>query len=293
MSKISDRVKRRDDIHRLKTRPFTLETLAEFRIKRALMAEIDRSRGLAGKDISSFRIFDLGCGTAQTIAYLRALGYDAWGGEASRQQFDLARRGLEGVGLDPSATVLLDLSSGKYPIPDQYFDFVYSDNVLEHVENLESFVQEADRLTRTGGWGIHIFPSRWRLIEAHVRVPFVHWTRNSSVRLALIRLSIAMGMDPLWVKTKTMSPREAAQTYLRYLNDHTFYRPLSEIRVAFRRAGLGCDTRPTRDTISQKRFLAPLFRIPGLPKLAEFISVQFHTTILRTEKINNLPHKKV
>ena len=194
MSKISDRVKRRDDIHRLKTRPFTLETLAEFRIKRALMAEIDRSRGLAGKDISSFRIFDLGCGAAQTIAYLRALGYDAWGGEASHQQFDLARRGLEGIGLDPSEIVLLDLSSGKYPIPDQYFDFVYSDNVLEHVENLESFVQEADRLTRTGGWGIHIFPSRWRLIEAHVRVPFVHWTRNSSVRLALIRLSIAMGI---------------------------------------------------------------------------------------------------
>ncbi|MCZ6680587.1 MAG: class I SAM-dependent methyltransferase [Candidatus Poribacteria bacterium] len=285
-------MKRRDDIHRLKTRPFTAETLKEFRVKQALRAEIDRSRRLARKDISSFRIFDVGCGAAQTIAYLRALGYDAWGGEASPQQFDLARQGLEGIGLDPSVVVLLDLSSGKYPVSDRSFDFVYSDNVLEHVENLESFVQEVDRLTRTGGRGIHIFPSRLKLIEAHVRMPFVHWTLNSSVRLALIRLSIAMGMDPLWKKTETMCPREAAKTYLQYLNDHTFYRPLSEIRLAFRRVGLGCDTRPTRDTIAQKPFLAPLFRIPVLPKLAEYLSVRFHTTILRTEKINNQPNNK-
>ena len=61
------------------------------------------------------------------------------------------------------------------PFPDDAFDVVHSNAVIEHVgdrERQEAFVREALRVGRS------VFvttPNRWFPIEVHTRLPLVHW----------------------------------------------------------------------------------------------------------------------
>jgi SAM-dependent methyltransferase len=61
------------------------------------------------------------------------------------------------------------------PFPDQSFDIVHANAVIEHVggrERQQQFVSEALRVGR------HVFittPNRWFPIEVHTRLPLVHW----------------------------------------------------------------------------------------------------------------------
>jgi SAM-dependent methyltransferase len=61
------------------------------------------------------------------------------------------------------------------PFPDQSFDVVFSNAVIEHVGNIDRqrlFVAEALRVGR------RVFlttPNRWFPIEVHTRLPLVHW----------------------------------------------------------------------------------------------------------------------
>ena len=61
------------------------------------------------------------------------------------------------------------------PFPDDAFDVVHSNAVIEHVggrDRQEAFVREALRVGR------RVFlttPNRWFPIEVHTRLPLVHW----------------------------------------------------------------------------------------------------------------------
>lgn len=58
------------------------------------------------------------------------------------------------------------------PFPDNYFDFIVSTSVFEHVTNQEQSIQEIARVLKPGGVTLHVFPSKWRPIEPHIFVPF-------------------------------------------------------------------------------------------------------------------------
>jgi SAM-dependent methyltransferase len=61
------------------------------------------------------------------------------------------------------------------PFPDQSFDVVFSNAVIEHVGDAERqrlFVAEA---LRVGGRVFVTTPNRWFPIEVHTRLPLVHW----------------------------------------------------------------------------------------------------------------------
>jgi len=52
----------------------------------------------------------------------------------------------------------------RYPVPDDSFDLVVSDWVLEHVANPTEFVTEVARVLKPGGWFCARTPNRWGLI---------------------------------------------------------------------------------------------------------------------------------
>ena len=66
------------------------------------------------------------------------------------------------------------------PFPDEAFDVVFSNAVIEHVGDLDRqrlFVTEALRVGR------RVFlttPNRWFPIELHTRLPLVHWLPRSA-----------------------------------------------------------------------------------------------------------------
>lgn len=87
------------------------------------------------------------------------------------QARELASRGYQVSAIDihssnhSSARIwhIMDFDGRHIPFPDASFDVVYSSNVLEHVEDLETLNQEMVRILRAGGRAIHYVPtSAWR-----------------------------------------------------------------------------------------------------------------------------------
>ncbi len=100
---------------------------------------------------------------------------------------------LTGVGIDdlhelerryPEVT-LLEADGRSLPFPDQSFDVVHSNAVIEHVgsrEDQERFIAE---LVRVGRSGFVTTPNRWFPIETHCKLPLLHWLpRRLVTRLA-------------------------------------------------------------------------------------------------------------
>jgi len=89
---------------------------------------------------------DLGCGDGKlTKIILEGVGH----------------RELVGVDIDPKETEqaaqlkiyqrIHTIPANKIPEPDETFDFVFSNSVLEHIDNLEDVLRETARLLKPGG----------------------------------------------------------------------------------------------------------------------------------------------
>lgn len=61
------------------------------------------------------------------------------------------------------------------PFPDQSFDLVYSNAVIEHVGDLADQQKMADEVRRVGKRWFLTTPNRWYPFEFHARVPLVSW----------------------------------------------------------------------------------------------------------------------
>ena len=61
------------------------------------------------------------------------------------------------------------------PWPDDYFDTVYSNAVIEHVGDYERQKKMASEIIRVGRKWFVTTPNRWYPFEFHMRLPFVTW----------------------------------------------------------------------------------------------------------------------
>jgi SAM-dependent methyltransferase len=91
------------------------------------------------------RMLDLGCNDGvETIRFATAAqANEAVGIELVRERADLARaRGIEVVEAD---------LNDRLPLPDQSFDVIVSNQVIEHLNDTDLFVSEIRRLLRSDG----------------------------------------------------------------------------------------------------------------------------------------------
>ena len=63
----------------------------------------------------------------------------------------------------------------KLPWPDNYFDIVYSNAVIEHVGRFQRQRKMAGEIMRVGKKWFVATPNRWYPFEFHLRLPFVSW----------------------------------------------------------------------------------------------------------------------
>jgi SAM-dependent methyltransferase len=126
----------------------------------------------------SGRILDYGCGQGEVVAAGVERGLDIYGAEVfygggHGQREAVARRGL----LERRVFHIIE---GETPFEDNTFDFVFHNQVFEHVPDLDEALQEIRRVLKPEGMMLSLFPSRDVLREGHCGVPLAHWFRKGS-----------------------------------------------------------------------------------------------------------------
>jgi len=103
-----------------------------------------------GKSNEKRRILDIGCCTGKALKLF-----------AEFEDFDLHGVDLRDEKVDGITFKECNIENEKLPYPDNYFDFVYSKSVLEHVRNTDNFVSESVRVLKPGGVFIGLTPD-WK-----------------------------------------------------------------------------------------------------------------------------------
>lgn len=99
------------------------------------------------------RILEFGAGTGQQARVIADHGFRVLG-------IDLVHSNYAGDRMFP----IQDYDGSHVPIEDGSIDVIFSSNVLEHVENLDTIFQEFHRILRPNGICLHVLPTpSWRL----------------------------------------------------------------------------------------------------------------------------------
>ena len=211
------------------------------------------------------KILDVGCGNGDLVSLMRQNGYDAFGIDIEfkdgKHISTLLNQGIikkVEIG-DKTRTNLRSGDEYTWPDFNFLFDVIVSRAVLEHVQNLEEFVNASKSVLKPGGICIHYFPSKFSIIEPHIGVPFGGALTNKT----WIKLMCFLG---LCFKTNRGNGEKA---YLYMLNS-TAYRRQSEIdklfaKVSFQRVeGIGplqCHPRKIFKFIGRVPFMNKIFSI--------------------------------
>ncbi len=229
------------------------------------------------------RLLDLGCGDGRLLGYvlgslaglrptlrLEPFGLDVF--DAGTQVpgfFDETRLYLETQhpAVDWAHRLILISTQDEWPYPDESFDFVTSNQVLEHVSNHEAVFRRIGRSLRPGGVSVNLFPLRDVLWEGHASMPFVHRVRDVDARARLMLLFAKMGFEAHYHRERQrrgwQSLEEFARVYARALEADTNYITKAEICLAAERAGLKVSFTYTKDYFFAKA-LSYLGRRPSL-----------------------------
>jgi len=170
------------------------------------------------------KILDYGCGRGEIVKLMRpdveAFGCDVFtkGGDYHAQ--------VE-AGMRPFIRPMAD--DGIIPYDDNSFDIVISNQVMEHVTDLELVLSEIRRVTKQGGIVLSLFPDKsvWR--EGHCGIPFMHWLPPKP-RFYYTYLLRRCGLGH---HKSGKTEREWAAYWTEWIDKWTCYRPYRVIRAAF------------------------------------------------------------
>jgi len=204
------------------------------------------------------RILDLGCGDGKLIAYLSEnlgelvpdLKFEVYGLEVidrGIQQEDFFADTIAALKTAFPTTAwdsrLVGISvNDDWPFENGFFDFIVSNQVLEHVQDLSRVFSETNRVLLTGGQSINLFPLKECLFEPHLFIPIAHRVLDWRARTAWIRMMSRIGLGKFRShKDRSISVSEYADRQADYIEFYTNYSSRKELLALSKSAGLrGC-----------------------------------------------------
>lgn len=126
--------------------------------------------------IKNKKILDLGCGYGETAVYWALGGADVQAIDISSKMISLAKKIAQKNGVSNNCH-FKQMVAEKLDYPDNYFDFVFGNGVLHHVD-LKKSIKEVVRVLKKGGKAIFVEPLAYnpvidiyRQIADEVRTP--------------------------------------------------------------------------------------------------------------------------
>ena len=127
-------------------------------------------------DLEGARVLDVGCGIGTYVRRFRQYTDDVHGIEVEEERVAEASAELPNIVLAVGEAL---------PYPDAHFDLVFSNEVIEHVQDDRKTAQEMVRVTKPGGLIVLFAPNRLYPFETHGaylggryvfgNVPLVNW----------------------------------------------------------------------------------------------------------------------
>ncbi len=125
---------------------------------------------------NQIKVLDSGCGTGKLMKLFLDNNFDIHGYDIS----DLHKTGLINKIKDISELLIkqnrvkiISLHE-KLPFDNNFFDYVVSNQVVEHVKDIKHYIEENLRVLKPGGKLILCFPTKEIIIEPHIKLPFLH-----------------------------------------------------------------------------------------------------------------------
>ena len=104
-----------------------------------------------------------------------------------------------------------------------------TNQVFEHVEDIESVVAELHRALASGGSAYHHFPSREVVREGHIGIPMAHWMKPGRLRTTYTLTLRRLGFGKF--KDEDSTPQAWTAAKLDWIDRYCFYRPYSQLRA--------------------------------------------------------------
>lgn len=172
------------------------------------------------------RVLDYGCGAGEIVAELRKRGIEAFGCDVFYDGGDYSSALGEGL-----RDVVRRMDGNVIPFEDASFDFVVSNQVMEHVADYDSVLSELERVLRPGGRMLTLFPEKgiWR--EGHCGVPFLHWfPKGGRFRIYYAAMFRTLGVGHYKGDKSVM---QWSRDFCDWLDAWTHYRTGANIRAAY------------------------------------------------------------
>ena len=164
---------------------------------RPILRYLEEVEAVTGKSRAGIAVLDHGCGGGATLMYLAALGYRRVYGVDVGGDVDEADRALRAI-TKLTKPQLLIYDGSNLPFPADMFDFIFSQQVVEHVGDdcIERYLDEEVRVLSDSGIVYHQIPHRWTPWESHTKTWAIHYLPRQ-VRTWLYGL---FGHDPDYVE---------------------------------------------------------------------------------------------
>jgi len=226
-----------------KHKVLTSADLNGYKVNNNLIQIINNYLKLNDIQKDEIKILDWGSGRGRTVAALREQGYNTYGVEIDPIPYYNGLPYFNSRYQNPTEFLKLIDKTCLTPFQENEFDIVYSEQVLEHVAEIQLLADEFSRITKTGGEHKHRFPHNWHLVEDHLLMPAIHWLPKNWIRYYLIYLYLIIGIDPKWKELHNNNIKDKLKTYYEYSINKTYYRSIGNLKQVFHQRTFSFDYR--------------------------------------------------
>lgn len=181
----------------------------------------------AKRSKGKIRVLDYGCGTGKIVELMRESGLEAFGCDIFYEGGDRSGQ----VKTEYWGGIIKKIVAQRIPFEDHCFDFVVNNQVMEHVESLDTVLSEVARVLKPGGSVLSLFPDIgiWR--EGHCGIPFLHWfPKGAKIRVLFALFFRLLGFGH---HKGNKTPWEWSIGFCEWIDKWTYYRDRKEIKGSY------------------------------------------------------------